>query len=420
MSDSLEAATVDFLNQVSHARCLHLSDKPQLTVSEFVEYLGIDPALEPHLTWIAREMLCAPMPPNVEQIYSKAGVVYYHDVANKLHTLEHPLTQRYLKVLERQRLDSIAVRIEPSIAMLMVNQSDMLVQGDMRVLQIPCQDCGVFQSSMRCNQCLMSFCDGCYENLHASSKGPRKGHTFYQTANGSLCSSCSVKKPQSYCMTCEDYFCFACYEEMHKRGFRTDHKAILVAAADSDMIDSRVKCAECQDQVACVRCDFCKDKLCVTCFWKLHLNGNRRFHTATKSALNPLCNQCTNIRATVFCEQCQDLYCTECFTSFHHKGGRQLHLFIDASNLILLIERMNTVFANRMEHSRKHAMTSLVKIQALLRGFIVRKHFKKQKGLVTNINNRWRGNNARSKMTDILNQFQWKKKQFDPYFKVQS
>ena len=420
MSESLEAATIDFVNEVSHARCLHLSDKSQLTVSEFVDYLGINATLEPHLIWIAREMLCSPLPPNAEQVNSKSGIVYFHDIPNKLYTLEHPLTQRYLKVLERQRLDTIAIRMEPSIANLMMSQSDMLVQGDMRLLQIPCEDCGVFQSSMRCNQCLMSFCDGCYENLHAVSKGPRKDHTFYQTANGSLCSACATKKPQSYCMTCEDYFCFACYEEMHKRGFRTDHKAVLVTAADSDMIDSRIKCAECQDQVACVSCDYCKDKLCITCFWKLHLNGNRRYHTATKSSLNPLCNQCTNIRATVFCEQCQDLYCTECFTSFHSKGSRQVHLFIDASNLVLLLERMDTVFSNKMQLSRRHVIASLARIQAVFRGYIVRKYYKKQKHKLIDLQNRWRGKNTRSKMTAILDQFHWKKTQFDSYFKAQT
>jgi B-box zinc finger/IQ calmodulin-binding motif len=417
MSESLDAATVDFLNEVSSARCLHLSENSvRLTVREFVEYLGIDMSLEPHLIWVAREMVCAPMPPRVEQIFSKTGIVFFRDTDNDLCTLEHPLTQRYLKVLERQRLDTISIRFDKSAASLLETQSHVLMKGDVRMLQIPCEDCGMFQSTTRCNQCLISFCESCYENLHTHATGPRKDHTSYHTAHGSTCSSCSVKKPQSFCLTCEDYFCYACYEVMHKKGLRTDHKAMLVSSADSEIIDTRIKCEECQDQYACVRCDYCLENFCVTCFWKLHLNGNRRFHTASKSAVNPVCSRCVTIRATVFCEQCQELYCTECFTSFHHKGGRQLHLFIDATNLLLLLERMEPAFANDMEKSRTLVLTALSKIQACYRGMTTRRALKQQHDVLVRIQKRWRGNNARTKLMAVLNQFKWRKKQFDEYY----
>jgi len=38
------------------------------------------------------------MPPQAEMIISKSNIVYFHDLENDYYTLEHPLTQRYLKV----------------------------------------------------------------------------------------------------------------------------------------------------------------------------------------------------------------------------------------------------------------------------------------------------------------------------------
>ena len=37
------------------------------------------------------------MPPNAEMLVSKSGIVYFHDLENDYYTVEHPLTQRYLK-----------------------------------------------------------------------------------------------------------------------------------------------------------------------------------------------------------------------------------------------------------------------------------------------------------------------------------
>ena len=36
-----------------------------------------------------------------EMLISKSNIVYFHDLENDYYTLEHPLTQRYLKVLVR-------------------------------------------------------------------------------------------------------------------------------------------------------------------------------------------------------------------------------------------------------------------------------------------------------------------------------
>eukprot|EP00434_Breviolum_minutum_P027515 symbB.v1.2.024330.t1/scaffold2294.1/size83139/2 len=144
-----------------------------LKKNRYVAYLGINLQLEPELSWVAREMLACPMPPQAEMKVSKAGVCYFHDLINDYYTIEHPLTQRYLKVLERQRLDLLCLRTKPSVNGLLFSQPDMLFNKQFRNLQIPCQSCGVMQSTLKCNQCLMSFCQSCADALHKNALGPR-------------------------------------------------------------------------------------------------------------------------------------------------------------------------------------------------------------------------------------------------------
>ncbi|CAE7577572.1 aglB [Symbiodinium natans] len=170
----LDEATDEFLKETKSCRALQIPPgQDQLTAMEFVAYLGINLQLEPELSWVAREMLAAPMPPQAEMKVSKAGVCYFHDLLNDYYTIEHPLTQRYLKVLERQRLDLLCLRTKPSVNGLLFSQPDMLFNKQFRNLQIPCQSCGVMQSTLKCNQCLMSFCQSCADSLHKNALGPR-------------------------------------------------------------------------------------------------------------------------------------------------------------------------------------------------------------------------------------------------------
>lgn len=169
---------------------------------------------------------------------------YFHDLINDYYTIEHPLTQRrkgsrsdprcggrYLKVLERQRLDLLCLRTKPSPgwkrrrcyaflgakgpethtkamsevcewpAVLATGHALQQAAGRPRApavhvivrfrnLQIPCQSCGVMQSTLKCNQpldisiqvlpsklrCLMSFCRSCADALHKNALGPRMGN----------------------------------------------------------------------------------------------------------------------------------------------------------------------------------------------------------------------------------------------------
>jgi len=413
----LDQATIDFLNETAATRLLRMGPGvEQLTAQHYVEYLGIDLEVEPELAWIGREMVAAPMPPNAETIISKSNIVYFHDTENDYYTVEHPLTQRYLKILERERTDLLALRTKPSVNGLLFKQPDMLFQKQFRNLQIPCQDCGVLQSTVKCEQCLMSFCTSCYDCLHSHCEGPRKNHTKQTTAVGSYCSACSVKKPQVFCASCEDYFCFKCFETMHGKGERLKHKSLLVNVSDGEIIEPQQKCEECEDGAAAFHCDYCQDNFCIPCFWKCHFNGHRRNHTVSKIIVNPLCNQCNATRATVFCEQCQELLCTECFTFVHAKGNRQLHLFVDAMNVLLLLERLDPSFQEHMRRARPRVLWAITQLQGWTRGIECRRYYRRRRELVTKIQRRWRGAMTRRKLLSMLDHYKWRRKQINNYF----
>ena len=205
---NLDAATIEFLNEASATRSLRCAAENvdedgtvRLTCSDFAQYLDLDLTLEPELAWVAREMCSAPMPPHAEMIWSRSNVIYFHDLENDYYTLEHPHTQRFLKVLEKHRLDLLAMRTKPSVNKLLLTQPDVLFHRQFRNLQIPCTDCGVMQSTVKCNECETSFCDACFDLWHKHAHGPRKNHTKTPTAVGSVCSCCpaeNAKKPQVY------------------------------------------------------------------------------------------------------------------------------------------------------------------------------------------------------------------------------
>jgi len=252
--------------------------------------------------------------------------------------------------------------------------------------------------------------------LHKNAKGPRKNHTFLTTACGSLCSTCGVKKPQVFCSNCTDYFCFKCYEEMHRRGQRAGHKSMLINVSDGDIIEPQMRCEECGDNPAAFACDYCLDSFCVQCFWKCHFNGHRRTHTASKVCVTPLCNQCANIRATVFCEQTQELMCTECFTMVHHKGNRMLHLFMDAMDLLVLLERLDPAMQEHMRRARPRVLWALSQLQGWVKGIADRREYRKQKDVAMMIQRRWRGVLVRRKLLGMLHLNKWRRRQVNTYF----
>ena len=407
----VNAATLEFLDELTRARALELKNKKrELDVSDYIAYLRIDTNIEPELVWIAREMCCAPLPAHAEKFVSKSNLVYFHDKELDIYTIEHPLTQRFLKVLEWHRVDLVATRKVPAINELQkcLPETDYLL--DFPHLQLPCMDCGSSESSLLCLQCVSTYCEVCYSLLH--SEGSRKTHSTTPTPVGSQCSNCTNRQPQVFCMDCGDYLCFGCFEELHRRGNRAEHNAMRVSAMDGNLLQSeKVICDECKDVAACLRCDFCRDSFCLVCFWRCHLGGNRRRHTASLSTIRPLCNECNVTRASIYCMQCQELHCSACFAGYHSKGQRKLHLFMDAMNILLLLEKLEPAFQKFMIGQRQKVLRSILRIQAHVRGYHERLHFSKRRQLATVIQKRWRGIQTRRNLIAVLDQFNWRKRQ---------
>ena len=383
----------------------------KLDAIDFTEYLGINLSLEPQLCWIAREMCCAPLPAGSSVQVSKTNLVYFKDNENEIFTTEHPLTQRFAKVLEKHRIDWIAGRGKPHVRKLESDAADFAFSSQFNHLQLPCSDCSLSQSTLFCNQCISSYCEACFELLHAC--GARREHTSRQTAAGSVCSFCSSKQPRTFCKDCKEYFCFKCFEQLHRRGKRSEHEAMGIFASNGNVAPAEIQiCDECRDENACLRCDMCQDAFCLVCFWKCHLNGNRRTHTATQLTIRPLCNQCDATRATLYCEQCQELFCSGCFQRDHAKGGRKLHLFTDACNILVLLEKLDPGYQEFMRDERKKVIRAISKIQATVRGYQTRIQFKHKRGLATVIQKHWRGGEARRKLMGMLDHLNWRKREF--------
>lgn len=407
----VDAATLEFLDGLAIARALEIkNNKSELDVSDYIAYLRLDTNIEPELIWIAREMCCAPLPVNVEKLVSKSNLVYFHDKKLDVYTIEHPLTQRFLKVLEWQRLELLTTRKVPVMNELQkcLPETDYLLTHPH--LQVPCMDCGSSESSFLCLQCVSTYCDICFGLLHA--RGSRRGHSSTATPVGSRCPNCTNRQPHVFCKDCGDFFCFGCFEELHRRGNRAEHNAMRVCGIDGNILQSRnTICDECKDVVACLRCDFCKDAFCLVCFWRCHLGGNRRQHTASLSTIRPLCNECNLTRASIYCMQCQQLYCSACFGNCHSKGQRKLHLFIDAMNILLLLEKLEPGYQKFMASERQKVLRSILRIEAHVRGYHERLHFRKCRELATVIQKRWRGIQTRRNLIGVLDQFNWRKRQ---------
>jgi hypothetical protein len=129
-----------------------------------------------------------------------------------------------------------------------------------------------------------------------------------------------------------------------------------------------------------------------------------------------MCNQCGNVRATVFCEQTQELMCTECFTMTHHKGNRMLHLFMDAMDLLVLLERLDPGFQEHMRRARPRVLWAICQLQGWVKGIDARRNFRKRKDVVMQIQRRWRGVQTRRRLLGTLHMHKWRRRQVNNYF----
>jgi hypothetical protein len=72
-------------------------------VLEMAGYLGIDPAAEPRLLWIAAQSSVAPLPEGWAELEDEQGGVYYYDAVADASTRQHPLDEMFRAVLAAER-----------------------------------------------------------------------------------------------------------------------------------------------------------------------------------------------------------------------------------------------------------------------------------------------------------------------------
>ncbi|NXA56599.1 CE164 protein, partial [Nothocercus julius] len=75
-------------------------------IQDFAREIGIDPAQEPELMWLAREGIVAPLPPEWKPCQDITGDIYYFNFANGQSTWDHPCDDHYreLVIQEREKL----------------------------------------------------------------------------------------------------------------------------------------------------------------------------------------------------------------------------------------------------------------------------------------------------------------------------
>ena len=64
-------------------------------MTEYARYLGIDPAVDHDLLWIAEEALEAPLPSEWTEHFDSSDRVYYYNETTKGSSLTHPLENLY-------------------------------------------------------------------------------------------------------------------------------------------------------------------------------------------------------------------------------------------------------------------------------------------------------------------------------------
>lgn len=67
----------------------------EAVLKHYAAFIGLDPAKDADLLWIAEEGLVAPLPDNWSEHVDHQGNVFYFDHKNKASSWEHPLDSKY-------------------------------------------------------------------------------------------------------------------------------------------------------------------------------------------------------------------------------------------------------------------------------------------------------------------------------------
>eukprot|EP00105_Crassostrea_gigas_P001099 XP_011413124.1 PREDICTED: uncharacterized protein LOC105317981 isoform X1 [Crassostrea gigas] len=72
-------------------------------VCDYAEIIGIDPKTEPHLIYIAREGICAPLPDHWKPCQDSEGDIYYFNFATGENKWDHPCDKLYREKVKEER-----------------------------------------------------------------------------------------------------------------------------------------------------------------------------------------------------------------------------------------------------------------------------------------------------------------------------
>jgi hypothetical protein len=162
-----------------------------------------------------------------------------------------------------------------------------------------CQQCEEKPATGDCRDCNLIFCDNCFGLLHKSAK--KAGHTRIQldehgeavapAVHAGNCVQCDENAAVVQCVDCDKKLCDGCNGLLHKSAKKAEHNrqplaggaataAAAAAAAPAGGGDA-VKCQQCDENAAIVRCADCDKAFCDGCNNLLHKSARKAGHART-------------------------------------------------------------------------------------------------------------------------------------------
>lgn len=345
--------------------------------------------------WVAREMCVSVWHCNSTIRTASDGSIYFVDAVKNVATFEHPLTCRFIRILERERLNQLVMSSNASLRLLMGLAANLHRVHSNLTVSRSCQDCNTTSTTKICLVCSICLCDFCFSLLHPSSS-TRHSHVAIPSPVDATCSDliCSDGTPNIYCKECRTLFCVPCFTKNHE-GTLTAHRCLHLEAEPSNGSQGFGDCSKCGLKNGEVFCDYCRESFCGVCFNNTHKESFNCMHTRSTRILRPLCMNCGTTRATIYCEDCVELSCSSCFGILHASGNRFFHSFTDASNFLLLLKKLEPEMQEWMSVQRTNVLKNIIRIQATLRGYILRRRVGNMHKCAMKIQNRWRRNRHR-------------------------
>ena len=131
-----------------------------------------------------------------------------------------------------------------------------------------------------------------------------------------MCDECEKRSAVVKCEHCLDRFCQGCFDELHATGNRRSHFVQEI---------EQLVCISCDAVVADCQCVQCGSFFCSSCFVSIHQSRLDLMKHLKRNISGLICYECEHAHATVICEDCSDLFCSPCFEQLHRKGQRNKH-----------------------------------------------------------------------------------------------